>query len=60
MRYPRIFTVEPGVVAHGENFNVRCGGKTVIIRDQKMKQKSPIRGFLRGGPGIPAISQGML
>lgn len=60
MRYPRILTMEPGIVAHGENFNVWCGGKAIIIRDQKMKQKSPIREFLQGGPGIPTISQGML
>lgn len=43
---PRILTMEPGMVAHGDNVNVWCGGKTIIVRDQKMEQRFPIREFL--------------
>lgn len=60
MWYPRILTMEPGVVAHRDNVNVCCGGKTIIVRDQKMEQRFSIREFLQGGPGIPTISQGVL
>lgn len=52
--------MEPGMVAHRDNVNVWCGGKTIIVRDQKMEQRFPIREFLQGGPGIPTISQGVL